>query len=68
MESAQITTQRRIEEEYRRLRDEISAEAERLRSDLEEKQGEAAEEDILFRGTVLIEEGEIITEKTPRCA
>jgi len=64
MESAQITTQRRIEEEYRRLRDEISAEAERLRSDLEEKQGEAAEEDILFRGTVLIEEGEIITEKT----
>jgi hypothetical protein len=39
MENAQITTQRRIEEEYRRLRDEISAEAERLRSDLEEKQG-----------------------------
>ncbi len=64
MENAQITTQRRIEEEYRRLRDEISAEAERLRSDLEEKQGEAAEEDILFRGTVLIEEGEVITEKS----
>ncbi|MDW8147167.1 MAG: DNA-directed RNA polymerase subunit beta' [Roseiflexaceae bacterium] len=64
MESAQLSTQRRIEEEYRRLREEISAEAERLRAELEEKQGEAAEEDIIFHGTVLIEEGEIITEKT----
>lgn len=63
MESAQLSTQRRIEEEYRRLRDEISAEAERLRTDLEEKQGETAEEDIIFRGTVLVEEGESIAEK-----
>ncbi|MFO7166650.1 MAG: DNA-directed RNA polymerase subunit beta', partial [Chloroflexota bacterium] len=64
MESAQVSTQRRIEEDYRAQREAITAEGERLRSDLEEKSGEVAEEDIIFRGVTLVEEGELITEKT----
>ncbi|HWQ11625.1 MAG TPA: DNA-directed RNA polymerase subunit beta', partial [Roseiflexaceae bacterium] len=64
MESAQVTTQRRIEEDYRAQREALTAEGERLRADLEEKNGEVAEEDIIFHGVTLVEEGEIISEKT----
>jgi DNA-directed RNA polymerase subunit beta' len=63
MASAQQTTQRRIEDDYRAQRDALTGDAEKLRSDLEEKAGEIAEEDIAFRGQTLVEEGEPITEK-----
>ncbi|GAB4430751.1 MAG: DNA-directed RNA polymerase subunit beta' [Chloroflexi bacterium OHK40] len=63
MESAQVSTQRRIEEDYKRLRDEIASEAERLRERLEELAGETAEEDVSFRGTTIVEEGEVISER-----
>jgi DNA-directed RNA polymerase subunit beta' len=63
MENAQISTQRRIEEDYRGLRDSLSSEAETLRIDLEERTGDIAEEDIIFHGVLLIEEGETITER-----
>jgi len=63
MESAQVSTQRRIEEDYKRLRDEIGSEAEKLRERLEEMNGETADEDISFRSTVIVEEGETITER-----
>jgi DNA-directed RNA polymerase subunit beta' len=63
MENAQITTQRRIEEDYAAQRLSLQAEAEALRADLEERTGEAAEEDILYRGVTLIEESEVINEK-----
>jgi DNA-directed RNA polymerase subunit beta' len=63
MESAQVSTQRRIEDEYARMREELTQQAETLRSDLEERAGEAIEEDIAFRGVTLAEEGEDITEK-----
>ena len=55
--------QQRIEEDYKSQRDSITAEGERLRSDLEEKGGEASEEDITFRSVTLVEEGEVIGEK-----
>jgi DNA-directed RNA polymerase subunit beta' len=64
METAQISTQRRIEEDYKSLRETLSAEAETLRADLEERTGEAAAEDINFHSIVLVEEGEVITERT----
>ncbi|MGQ9925357.1 MAG: DNA-directed RNA polymerase subunit beta' [Chloroflexaceae bacterium] len=63
MESAQVSTQRRIEEDYRRLREEIVAEAEKLRERLEELSGEPADEDVSFRSTVIVEEGETITDR-----
>jgi len=63
MESAQVSTQRRIEEDYKRLREEIVAEAEKLRERLEELSGEPADEDVAFRGTVIVEEGETITDR-----
>ncbi len=63
METAQISTQRRIEEDYKAQREALTAEAEALRADLEERTGETAIEDINFHGVVLIEEGEAITEK-----
>ncbi len=63
MESAQVTTQQRIEEDYKRLRDEIAGESERLRERLEELAGETAEEDVVFRGTTIVEEGEVISER-----
>ncbi|MFV9503535.1 MAG: DNA-directed RNA polymerase subunit beta' [Oscillochloridaceae bacterium umkhey_bin13] len=61
METAQVSTQQRIDEDYRRLRDEIANEAERLRERLEEL--EAADEDIVFRGNAIAEEGEPISER-----
>jgi DNA-directed RNA polymerase subunit beta' len=64
MESAQVSTQRRIESDYAAQRDELTAAAEALRADLEERVGSPAEEDIIFRGVTLVEEGEPITEKT----
>ena len=63
MESAQLSTQRRIEEDYTAQRDAITAEAERLRERLEELMGEASEEDIAFHNRVLLEEGDPMTEK-----
>ena len=63
MENAQVSTQRRIEEDYTQARAQMQAEAEALRSDLEERNGEKAEEDVLYRGVVLVEEGEVIGEK-----
>lgn len=63
MESAQVSTQRRIEEDYKAQREALTAEAEALRADLEDKTGDATEEDIVFRGVTLAEEGEQITEK-----
>ncbi|HMQ35376.1 MAG TPA: DNA-directed RNA polymerase subunit beta', partial [Chloroflexaceae bacterium] len=63
MESAQVSTQQRIEEDYKRLRDEIAAEAEKLRERLEELAGESSEEDVNFRGTPILEEGEVISER-----
>src|SRR5687767_7939040 len=63
METAQISTQRRIEEDYKAQREGLTSEAETLRSDLEEKTGEVTEEDIAFHGVTLIEEGEAITER-----
>lgn len=63
MESAQVSTQRRIEEDYKRLREEIVAEAEKLRERLEELSGEPADEDVTFRGTVIVEEGETISDR-----
>ncbi|NTU81852.1 MAG: DNA-directed RNA polymerase subunit beta', partial [Chloroflexales bacterium] len=64
MESAQVSTQARIEEDYKRLRDEIAGEAEKLRERLEEMAGETCEEDVIFRGTNIVEEGEAINERT----
>ncbi len=63
METAQVSTQRRIDEDYQEQRTAISNEAETLRNDLEERTGEAVEEDITFHSINLLEEGEIITEK-----
>jgi len=63
MESAQFSTQRRIESDYGSERESLTSEAERLRNDLEEKTGETAEEDVAFRGVTLVEEGEVVTEK-----
>jgi DNA-directed RNA polymerase subunit beta' len=64
METAQISTQRRIEEDYKAQREALGAEAETLRADLEERTGETAVEDINFHGIALVEEGEVITERT----
>ncbi|KPV52303.1 DNA-directed RNA polymerase subunit beta', partial [Kouleothrix aurantiaca] len=63
METAQVSTQRRIEEDYKTQRETLTSDAETLRADLEDKAGETAEEDITFRGVTLVEEGEVITEK-----
>ncbi|HEU5013458.1 MAG TPA: DNA-directed RNA polymerase subunit beta' [Roseiflexaceae bacterium] len=63
METAQVSTQRRIDEDYQEQRNAITSEAETLRNDLEERTGEAVEEDITFRSITLLEEGEVITEK-----
>src|SRR5690349_11504343 len=63
METAQVSTQRRIEEDYKAQREALTLEGETLRTDLEEKAGEVAEEDISFHSVVLVEEGEAITEK-----
>jgi DNA-directed RNA polymerase subunit beta' len=63
METAQVSTQARIEEDFKRLRDEIAGESEKLRERLEELNGETAEEDVVFRGTTIVEEGEQITER-----
>ena len=49
METAQVSTQRRIAEDYDQQRNSVTTEAETLRSDLEDKMGMLAEEDILFR-------------------
>ena len=64
MESAQISTQARIEEDAKRLREEISDEADKLRERLEDLDGETAEEDFVFHGTNIVEEGELINERT----
>ncbi len=64
METAQMSTQRRIEEEYRTQREELTSEAEKLRERLEELTGLKADEDLLYRGVPLVEEGELITERT----
>jgi DNA-directed RNA polymerase subunit beta' len=63
METAQVSTQRRIEEDYGSQRTALTTDAETLRADLEERAGTPAEEDIAFRGVTLVEEGEIIHEK-----
>jgi DNA-directed RNA polymerase subunit beta' len=63
METAQVSTQRQIDEEYKRMREEIAAEADRLRERLEELAGAQADEDMVFRGTTIVEEGEPITER-----
>ncbi|HMP39996.1 MAG TPA: DNA-directed RNA polymerase subunit beta' [Roseiflexaceae bacterium] len=63
MTSAQQSAQRRIEDDYRAQRDTLTADAEKLRGELEEKTGEITEEDIVFRGQTLVEEGEPISEK-----
>jgi len=63
METAQVSTQRRIEEDYKAQREALTLEGETLRTDLEEKAGETATEDISFHSVVLVEEGEVITEK-----
>jgi DNA-directed RNA polymerase subunit beta' len=63
METAQLSTQRRINEDFRTQRELLTSEAEALRSDLEERTGEIAEEDIVFRGVTLLEEGETISER-----
>jgi DNA-directed RNA polymerase subunit beta' len=63
METAQFSTQRRIDDDYTHLRDDLTQQAETLRSDLEERTGEQTDEDIVFRSVVLVEEGEAITEK-----
>jgi len=63
METAQVSTQQRIEEDYKRLRDEIAGEAEKLRERLEELNGETSEEDVAFHGTNIVEEGEVISER-----
>ncbi|MGC8950971.1 DNA-directed RNA polymerase subunit beta' [Chloroflexus sp.] len=64
METAQRSTQRQIEEDYRRQRDELVGEAERLRERLEEMSGTLADEDIIFRGVTVVEEGELINDNT----
>ncbi len=64
MEMAQTSTQARIEEDSKRLRDEITDAADKLRERLEDMDGETAEEDIAFRGTNIVEEGEAISERT----
>ncbi|NCC36383.1 MAG: DNA-directed RNA polymerase subunit beta', partial [Chloroflexia bacterium] len=63
MDTAQVSTQHRIEEDYKRLREEITNEADRLRERLEELTGEPTDEDVLFRGTAILEEGELISER-----
>ena len=63
MESAQVSTQQRIEDDFRKLREEITGEAERLRERLEELMGEQSDEDVIFRGTSILEEGELISER-----
>ncbi len=62
METAQMSTQRRIEEEYRIQREELTGEAEKLRERLEELTGLKADEDLLYRGIPLVEEGELVNE------
>mgnify|MGYP005840883897 CR=1 FL=1 len=64
METAQMSTQRRIEEEYRSQREELTSEAEKLRERLEELTGLKADEDLQYRGVPLVEEGELVTERT----
>src|SRR5829696_5911452 len=63
METAQVSTQRRIEEDYKAQRESLTLEGESLRTDLEEKAGEQATEDIAFHSVILVEEDETITEK-----
>jgi DNA-directed RNA polymerase subunit beta' len=63
METAQVSTQRRIEEDYKAQREALTLEGETLRTDLEDKAGEQATEDISFHSVILVEEGETITEK-----
>ncbi|MEM8533140.1 MAG: DNA-directed RNA polymerase subunit beta' [Chloroflexota bacterium] len=62
METAQVSTQQRIEADYSGERNSIIAEAEALRSDLEDKMGTKSEEDIVFRSITLLEEGEPVVE------
>ncbi|MFP4438143.1 MAG: DNA-directed RNA polymerase subunit beta' [Chloroflexaceae bacterium] len=64
METAQVTTQRRIDEDYKTLREELTSEAERLRERLEELTGTKAPEDMQYRSVTLVEEGEPINENT----
>lgn len=62
MESAQVSTQRRIEEDYQKQREELTAEAERLRERLEELIGTKVDEDVQYHSITLVEEGEVVTE------
>ncbi|NOK57687.1 MAG: DNA-directed RNA polymerase beta' subunit [Chloroflexi bacterium AL-W] len=62
METAQVSTQHRIEADYTSERNSIIADAETLRSDLEDKMSTKAQEDIVFRSVTLLEEGEPVVE------
>ncbi len=53
-----------IQDEYTARKDAINAEADKMREVLEEQEGVKQEEEILFLGTVLVEEDTIITETT----
>lgn len=64
MEQANLSQRRRLEDKYAATLQELDTEAQRLREDLEElaESRAIAEEERLFRGDVLFEEGETITE------
>ncbi len=64
METAQLSTQRQIDADFKNVREELTSEAERLRERLEEMLGASADEDISFRHITLVEEGEPVVEKT----
>jgi DNA-directed RNA polymerase subunit beta' len=63
MDTAQISTQRNIEESYKQQREQLTLEAERLRERFEEMMNTLSEEDVTFHGRTILEEGDPITEK-----
>ncbi len=64
VQTARQSTQHRIDDDFRARRDVLNAEAERIRSDLEDRIGHLVDEELSFHGQVLVEEGDIIGEKT----
>ncbi|NJK81937.1 MAG: DNA-directed RNA polymerase subunit beta' [Chloroflexaceae bacterium] len=63
VESSQVSRLKSIEDDFTTERDTITRESEELRTRLEELQGTRIDEEILFRGTLLVEEGQPITEE-----
>jgi DNA-directed RNA polymerase subunit beta' len=63
VESAQSILRTSIDEQHRSTVKELEEAAQKLREELEELTGKEAEEDIVFRSELLVEEGDIVGDK-----